>query len=86
MLIYKSSDIDPSLQVLGALAFEQHNVIKIFSTDVQMCCLNVACTKNEAPALYEIIPKDLIVNESGAGWGTRTPDLMITNQLLYQLS
>ena len=24
--------------------------------------------------------------ESGAGWGTRTPDLMITNQLLYQLS
>ena len=23
---------------------------------------------------------------NGAGWGTRTPDLMITNQLLYQLS
>ena len=23
---------------------------------------------------------------SGAGWGTRTPDLLITNQLLYQLS
>ena len=27
-----------------------------------------------------------VLNESGAGWGTRTPDLMITNQLLYQLS
>ena len=51
-----------------------------------MCCLNVAYTRNEAPAFCEIIPKDLIVNESGAGWGTRTPDLMITNQLLYQLS
>ena len=23
---------------------------------------------------------------SGAKWGTRTPDLLITNQLLYQLS
>ncbi len=51
-----------------------------------MCCLNAAYTRNEAPAFCEINPKDLIVNESGAGWGTRTPDLMITNQLLYQLS
>ena len=51
-----------------------------------MCCLNVAYIRNEAPAFCENISKDLIVNESGAGWGTRTPDLMITNQLLYQLS
>ena len=25
-------------------------------------------------------------SENGAGWRSRTPDLMITNQLLYQLS
>ena len=27
-----------------------------------------------------------IVNKNGAGGRTRTPDLLITNQLLYQLS
>ena|GEM_PF-5309518 len=31
-------------------------------------------------------PYEILVNGYGAGGRTRTPDLLITNQLLYQLS
>ena len=36
----------------------------------------------------ECVGNNILKNKkkNGAGWGTRTPDLMITSQLLYQLS
>ncbi len=39
------------------------------------------------PEVFEGVDRGLkTLTNTGAGWGIRTPDLLITNQLLYQLS
>ena len=45
-----------------------------------------AADLQSVPFGHSGIPPYAILSEGGAGRRTRTPDLLITNQLLYQLS
>jgi hypothetical protein len=73
---------------LGTLLFHNKNSVRIRNTFPLRTLLLVEVTGFEPAAFWSRTKRatKLRYTSYGANVGTRTPDLLITNQLLYQLS
>ena len=71
---------------LPPLATREHSLILSFRYRKRSCRCGSHYIKNAETRTLTVLPPRLLPGQVGAGGRIRTPDLLITNQLLYQLS